>query len=83
MFQERNKGEIIIHVEDINGKLNSNMEYRGIAKKTETALSTLLVNFISLSIEKGKDPKKLFESNLIGILEMINKGKAQNEDGDI
>ena len=46
MFQERNKGKIIIHVEDIDGKLNSNMEYRGIAKKTETALSTLLVSFI-------------------------------------
>jgi hypothetical protein len=83
MFQEMNKGKIIIHVEDINGKLNSNMEYRGIAKKTETALSTLLVNFVSLSIEKGKDPKKLFESNLNRILEMIDNSKAQKEDGDI
>ena len=76
MFQERNKGKIIIHVEDIGGKLNSTMEYRGIAKKTETALSTLLVNFISLSIEKGKNPKKLFENNFNSILEMINDSKV-------
>ena len=83
MFQERNKGKIIIHVEDIDGKLNSTMEYRGIAKKTETALSTLLVNFISLSIEKRKDPKKVFENNYNRIVEMINDNKVEKEDGDI
>jgi len=77
MFHERNKGRIIIHIEDIDGKLNSNMEYRGIAKKAETALTTLLVNFASLSIEKGKDPKKLIDKHLSSILEMIQTGKVK------
>ena len=76
MFEERNKGKIIIQIENDNGKINSNMEYRGIAKKSEIALTTLLVNFASLSIEKGKNPKELIDKHLGGIVEMLEKGRT-------
>lgn len=75
MFEERNKGKIIIHLENENGKINSNMEYRGIAKKPEIALTTLLVNFASLSLEKGKNPRDIIEKHLTGILQMLEGGK--------
>lgn len=75
MFEDRNKGKIIIQIENDNGKINSNMEYRGIAKKSEIALTTLLVNFASLSIEKGKNPKELIDKHLGGIVETLEKGK--------
>ena len=76
MFEDRNKGKIIIQIENDNGKINSNMEYRGIAKKSEIALTTLLVNFASLSIEKGKNPKELIDKHLGGIVEMLEKGRT-------
>ena len=76
MFEERNKGKIIIQIENDNGKINSNMEYRGIAKKSEIALTTLLVNFASLSIEKGKNPKELIDKHLGEIVEMLEKGRT-------
>ena len=72
MLHERNKGKIIIDIENENGKINSKMVNRGIAKKTEIALTTLLVNFVSLCIEKGKNPKELIGKHLdeiIGLLE--------------
>ena len=75
MFEDRNKGKIIIQIENDNGKINSNMEYRGIAIKSEIALTTLLVNFASLSIEKGKNPKELIDKHLGGIVETLEKGK--------
>ena len=75
MFDERNKGKIIIYIENDNGRINSNMEYRGIANKPEIALTTLLVNFASLSIEKDKDPKELIEKHLSGIVQMLKGGK--------
>jgi len=75
MFDDRNKGKIIIQIENDNGRINSNMEYKGIAKKSEIALTTLLVNFASLSLEKGKNPKKLIDKHLSGIIEMLESGK--------
>lgn len=71
MLYDRNKGKIIIRVEKEDGKINSTMEYRGITKKSEIALTTLLVHFTSLSIEKGKDPKEIIDKHLAGIIEMI------------
>ena len=75
MFEKRNKGKITIHIENDNGKINSNMEYQGIAKTSEIALTTLLVNFASLSMEKGKDPRDIIEKHLAGIVQMLEEGK--------
>lgn len=75
MFGERNKGKIVIQIENENGKINSNMESRGIAKKSEIALTTLLVNFVSLSLEKGKNPNELIQKHLPGIIDMLGAGK--------
>jgi hypothetical protein len=75
MYFEKNKGKIIIKVDNVEGKMNSVMEFRGIAKNTETALTTLLVNFVSLSLEKGKDPQKVLEKHFDGILKMLKSGK--------
>jgi hypothetical protein len=75
MFLESNKGKLIIRIENDNGKINSNMEFTGIAKKSEIAITTLLVNFVSLSLEKGKDPKEVLDKHFEGILEMLKAGK--------
>ena len=75
MYFEKNKGKIIIKVDNVHGKLNSMMEFRGIAKNTETALTTLLVNFVSLSLEKGKDPHQVIEKHFDGIVHMLKSGK--------
>lgn len=75
MFENKNKGKIIIHIEVDKGKINSNMEFRGIASKTEISLTGLLVNFASLSLEKGKDPKELIDKHLDDILRMLEEGK--------
>ncbi len=75
MLEHKNKGKIIIHIEDDNGKINSRMEFRGIAGKTDTVLTTLLINFASLSIEKGKDPKALIDKHLTNILRMLEGNK--------
>jgi hypothetical protein len=75
MLLEKNKGKIIIRIENDNGKINSNMEFSGIAKKAEIALTTLLVNFASLSLEKGKDPQEVLNKHFEGILKMLQSGK--------
>jgi hypothetical protein len=76
MFENNKKGKIVIHIEDDDGKINSNMEFQGIAKKIEISLTTLLVNFASLSIEKGKNPKELIDKHLAGILQMLEGGNV-------
>jgi hypothetical protein len=68
MYFEKNKGKIIIKIESTHGKLNSKMEFRGIAKNAETALTTLLVNFVSLSLEKDKDPHQVIDKHFSGIV---------------
>ena len=73
MFHQKNKGKISIEIEDVQGRVNSSMSRRGIAKKSETAITTLLVNFVSLSIEHGKDPKQLIEKHIDGIIELVNQ----------
>ncbi len=75
MLSDQNKGKIIIYLESENGKLNSEMKRTGLGRKTEVALTTLLVNFASLSIEKGKNPMKLIEEHFENIMEMLQKGK--------
>jgi hypothetical protein len=75
MLTEKNKGKIIIRIENENGKINSNMEFIGIAKKAEIAITTLLVNFVSLSLEKGKDPKEVLDNHFEAILKMLIAGK--------
>ncbi len=72
MFDQRNKGKIIIHIENEDGKINSTMEFQGIAKQSEVTLTSLLVNFASLAMKKGKDPKNLIDKHLTGILEMLD-----------
>ena len=79
MIFEKNKGKIIIHIENDNGKINSNMEFSGIAKKAEIAITTLLVNFASLSLEKGKDPQEVLNKHFEGILKMLQSGKRIGE----
>ncbi len=72
MFDNRNKGKIAIHLENDNGKINSTMEFQGIAKQTEITLTSLLVNFASLARKKGKDPKIFIDKHLSGILKMLD-----------
>ena len=76
MLQNRNKGKIIIHVEKHCDKLNSNMELKGIAKQKDLVLTTLLINFASLSIENNKDPEELISKHMKRIIDMINKGEG-------
>lgn len=73
MFENRNKGKIVIHIENDNGKINSTMEFQGIAKQSEITLTSLLVNFASLARKKGKDPNILIDKHLTGILKMLDE----------
>lgn len=75
MLSDKNRGKIIIEIVNENGKLNSKMQFRGIAKNAETAITTLLINFASLSLEKGKNPQVLIEKHFQGIMDMLNSGK--------
>lgn len=75
MFEEKNKGKIIIQLDKEMEKINSSMSRTGLAKTTETALTTLLVNFVSLSLEKGKNPKELIDKYLDEIVKMLEQGK--------
>jgi len=77
MLYDRNKGKIIIHIDKENEKINSTMIYKGIAKTPEIALTSLLVNFVSLCLEKGKDPKEIIEKHLSGILQTLEKGNSK------
>ena len=76
MLQIGNKGKIIIHVEKVGEKVNPSMELKGIAKQNELVLTTLLINFASLSIKNNKDPDLLIKKHLKSIIEMIN-GKEE------
>lgn len=73
MFHEKNKGKITIQIENNEGVVDSKMQRSGIAKKPETAITTLLVNFVSLSMEHNKNPKQVFEKHIDGIIELISK----------
>ena len=73
MLQIGTKGKIIIHLEKIGEKVNSNMELKGIAKQKELVLTTLLINFASLSIENDKDPKTLIDKHLNSIIDMVRQ----------
>ncbi|NJN25633.1 MAG: hypothetical protein HC819_06570 [Cyclobacteriaceae bacterium] len=75
MFEERNKGKIIIQLEQEQGKINSTMRTTGLAKIPETAITTLLVNFVSLSLEKGKNPRELIDKHFDAIVEMLSNAK--------
>jgi len=76
MLNNLTKGKIIIHVEKENEKINSKMEFRGITKKTEVALTTLLINFASLSKKEGKDPRELIDKHFPEILNMLDNLKG-------
>jgi hypothetical protein len=71
MFIERTKGKIIITVERENARLNSNMMRRGLARQPDVALTTLLINFVSLALEQDKDPKAIVDSSLQELVEMV------------
>ena len=77
MLQIGTKGKIIIHLENIGEKVNSSMELKGIAKQKELVLTTLLMNFASLSIENDKDPKALIDKHLNSIIDMVRQGEQK------
>ena len=82
MLHNPSIGKIIIHLEKELEKVNSTMELRGIAKDPEITLTTLLINFASLSLKEGKDPKKLIKKYFPLILEMLTKiGSNKNKEG--
>jgi hypothetical protein len=71
MFIEKSKGKIIITVEDDHNRLNSSLVRRGIARKPAVALTTLLINFVSLAIEEGHDPAAIVHDRLDHLIEMV------------
>ena len=71
MFIERTKGKILITVEPDNGRLNSSMMRKGLARKPDVALTTLLINFVSLALEQGKDPQAIVDRSLRELVDMV------------
>ena len=79
MFNEQNKGRIIISVESEDSRLNSNMERKGIARKPDIALTTLLINFVSLALEKGKDPQAIIDSSLAELIGIVKSSQNYSD----
>ncbi len=71
MFNERNKGKITIDIDSEEEQLNSSMKRKGLAVKPDIALTTLLINFVSLALEKGKDPKTIIDNNLEALIRKV------------
>lgn len=75
MLHDKFKGKIQINLEQIDNNLNSDMQSRGIAKKPEVALTALLMHFVSLCLEKGKDPKATINQHLDDVIAMAASKK--------
>lgn len=70
LFQ-KNSGKITIYLEADGEKINSRMEFQGLARKKNVATTTLLYNFVSYAREKGLDPKAIIDRHLDRILQQL------------
>ncbi len=72
-FGSQVKGKITINIDKIDKSLNSSVQLKGLANDTDVTLTSLLVNFVSIAIRNGKDPKKIIDNNLENIISMVKK----------
>lgn len=75
-FHDKVTGKIIITVDKIGEKLNSDITTKGLADEPDVVLTTLLVNFVLLAKKNGKDPEKLIENNLKNIISLVSQNKG-------
>lgn len=75
-FHDKVTGKIIITVDKIGEKLNSDITTKGLADEPDIVLTTLLVNFVLLAKKNGKDPEKLIENNLKNIISLVDQNKG-------
>ena len=71
-FHNQVKGKITINIDKVNERLNSSMEFKGLAKDPDVVITSLLINFVSFAIKNGKDPQKIINSHLANIIELFS-----------
>ncbi len=72
LFENANRGKLIISVQLDEDKLSSYVQRKGIAKEDKYALTAVLGTYISMCREAGKDPRKILEDNLQQLEEIIS-----------
>ncbi len=78
-FHDEVKGKITINIDKIGTKLNSSINFKGLAKNPDVVLTSLLVNFVSFAINNGKDPKKIISQNLDSLIDMVQQNKGSSK----
>ncbi|MGF1635992.1 MAG: hypothetical protein ACFCUU_02890 [Cyclobacteriaceae bacterium] len=72
IFFSKNQGKIIINIDRGENELDSVMQRKGCASNADISISTLLVNFVSLALENGRDPKKVFNANIDSLIDKLS-----------
>jgi hypothetical protein len=83
IFESENRGKVIISIELNEGKLNSHIQRKGIARNDKYAIGSVLGTFISMCREAEKDPRKVLNDNLDQLEDIIDRqrdssGKSLN-----
>ena len=78
IFENANRGKVIISVQLIEDKLSSYIQRKGIAKEDKYALAAVLGTYISMCREAGRDPRKILDDNLQQLGEIIS-GQRDDE----
>jgi hypothetical protein len=69
---QKNSGKITIYLETDGDKINSRMEFQGLARKKNVVATTLLCNFVTYTREKGLDPRSIIDRHLDRILQELD-----------
>lgn len=77
-FNDNVRGKIIINVNKTYDKLNSRIEYKGMAQKSEVALSALMLHFAEVAQKMGKNPIELLQKNEKNIENMLKNRGSQH-----
>ena len=79
-FHNQVKGKITINIDKVNGRLNSSMEFKGLAKDPDVVITSLLINFVSYAIKNGKDPQKIISSHVTDMIKLFSKDEWNSND---
>jgi len=79
LFENPNRGKVIITLQLNDNKISSHIQRKGIALDERHAITAVLGTFISMCKQAGKDPRKILDDNLKNLEEIISR--QQNEQG--
>lgn len=73
LFENANRGRVIISLELTENKISSHVQRKGIAREDKYAIAAVLGSYISMCKEAGRDPRKILEDNLQQLGEIIDQ----------